>query len=63
MKSITYMLCEGDSGNDLAREVDRALKRGWQLQGGVAMRARTEDGDSVGTWYAQAMTFEVDTES
>lgn len=56
-KQVVYhVVCAGDE-NELAREVTRYLQCGWQLQGGVSVTSTDRDGDTIGTWYAQALTF------
>lgn len=52
---VDYVVLHAESGEELAREVRRYSKLDWEPQGGVAMRESTQDGDTVGTWYAQAM--------
>lgn len=57
----TYMVLEEGDANMLAREVDRMLRAGWQLQGGVSITTIEQDGDTVKQWYAQAMISVFDT--
>lgn len=43
---------------EVKRDVNKLLALGWQLQGGVAVRATMQDGDSTGDVCMQAMTQE-----
>lgn len=56
-RHTAYHVASADSETDLGREVTRYLQCGWQLQGGVSVTSTDRDGDTVGTWYAQALTF------
>lgn len=57
---VTYEIVSASSENQLAADVQHRLDCGWQLQGGVTVSTTTRDGDTVGSWYAQAMIFVVE---
>lgn len=54
--STTYMVVQALDANDLAREVDKATKRGFKCQGGVAMCERHHPVTKEHVmWFAQAL--------
>lgn len=55
----TYQVCVADTAHDLAEDVNKFLAIGWKLQGGVSTRVVMRAGDSEGSHYAQALTFEI----
>jgi hypothetical protein len=56
-KETAYHVASANSKIDLEREVTRYLQCGWQLQGGVSVTSTNRDGDTVDTWYAQALVY------
>lgn len=60
MKHTSYHIESASSETELIREVQRYLDSGWRLQGGVSVTNTVRDGDTTGTWYAQAMILTID---
>ncbi len=57
--SSTYMVAQAIDANSLARDVDKATKSGFKLQGGVSICERHDPitGNLI-MWYAQALVHE-----
>lgn len=61
MSRVVYEIVSASSENQLATDVQARLDCGWQLQGGISVSTTTRDGDTAGSWYAQAMVLTVET--